>query len=773
MRSWTLVFLMACFLGAVAGAVGCGNAGTPSASTPDVPPNTEPSRRSVQRQAVRAGVWRLVYCLEDGEDAADLLALLHEITEQQPFGKRIEVHNCNDLSSDTLGTGPISLFGNRIPAGAERLPLHKSPTGWTLANAPDLAAGDVLFLPNARNPWAVNTTVAGFFMANDIAALIRRVRKTYEGNYEQMFWPSWAYELYRPNGDIVYGSYADTSWRFDPAQEIKMTNPEKPVYDEDGLRMFAYDGPVNDGQINQVQTVLQQVKSYCASLPATTAAGYPEVRLYPSLERIGLRTGKMKPVQYDPAKALLHLVPSMLTDASLLLTLETWLPFTAWYAQNPVAGADYREMVCLLQSRFLKQGGGETEQLLAQRIAQAKRLAGTGVLTITRQDTPSDFVLEYRARLASEFIGELSLPQLLLVVNTYAKGKSYRVSDDFLRPKATTRIVAPEHQALPTDKLGGMTFAHEGYRVHNGYGGEKIVSSLDSLAKLNVNALAIVPYTFMRDPEKPAEFFLPDQAGQENDWATIRSAREAQGRGWFVLLKPQIWVGGGHWPGDVDFATEAEWDAFFDNYTYWIMHYALLAEREQIGGLCLGTELVKTTLKHPDRWREIIRKVRQVYGGQLTYAANWGEEFEGFTFWDDLDAIGLNSYYPLSKMETPTDEVLLAGAREWLTMAAGVSRESDRPLWLTEVGFRSVDRSWTDPHAEAGGRNANPTDQARCYTALLTAAAATPELAGMFVWKWPSYLGDKNYREPGTQFTPGGKPAADLLGGFYGGWQRK
>ena len=111
-------------------------------------------------------------------------------------------------------------------------------------------------------------------------------------------------------------------------------------------------------------------------------------------------------------------------------------------------------------------------------------------------------------------------------------------------------------------------------------------------------------------------------------------------------MKPQIWVGGA-WPGAVDFVTEAEWDHFFTTYERWITHYARMAESQHVAALCIGTELVHATLKHPDRWRELIARLRRVYTGRLTYAANWGQEFENITFWRDLDVVGLNSYYPL------------------------------------------------------------------------------------------------------------------------------
>ena len=315
--------------------------------------------------------------------------------------------------------------------------------------------------------------------------------------------------------------------------------------------------------------------------------------------------------------------------------------------------------------------------------------------------------------------------------------------------------------------LAGMTMAHEGYRVYNGYGGSGVSASLDSLCRMHANAVAIVPYTFMRNAGEMTDFPIPDDAGSENDPAVRHAIRRARERGMFVLLKPQIWVGGG-WPGDVNFENEAGWETFFTEYGKWIMHYAELAEQEGAEGLCIGTELVHTTLSHPTEWRTLIRSIRSIYGGKLTYAANWGQEFENVTFWEDLDAIGLNSYYPLAGSSTPSDRELMDSANRWMTMADSISRTYDRPLWLTEVGYRSVKDAWTNPHAEAGDRPASYEDQARCYRALLTAARASDRLEGMFVWKWPSYLGHQEGRGgEDSGYVPGGKPAGALLMEFY------
>jgi hypothetical protein len=56
------------------------------------------------------------------------------------------------------------------------------------------------------------------------------------------------------------------------------------------------------------------------------------------------------------------------------------------------------------------------------------------------------------------------------------------------------------------------------------------------------------------------------------------------------------------------------------------------------------------------RWTELIERVREVYGGPLTYAANF-DQFESVSFWSELDLISINAYFPLRKRDLPDTTV--------------------------------------------------------------------------------------------------------------------
>jgi hypothetical protein len=317
---------------------------------------------------------------------------------------------------------------------------------------------------------------------------------------------------------------------------------------------------------------------------------------------------------------------------------------------------------------------------------------------------------------------------------------------------------------VPAERLNGFTLAHQGYRVYDGYGAQLTTRSLDTMAGAGISAIAIVPYSYLPDNETPGPLTVVRSAGTENDEAVLFAHFAARQRGQFTLLKPQIWVRGS-WPGEVKFNRAADWDTFFANYRHWLAHYALMAEMYNWDALCIGTELKETTLHAPAAWRSLIRMTRALYDGPLTYAANWGEECEKLTFWRDLDVVGVNCYYPLAKDSSADLTTLEAGAEQIMARLAEIHQAAGRPLWLTEIGFRSARAPWVSPHAEANGRPVDEAAQARCYEVMIRAIEARDWITGQFWWKWPSYLAHDE--DNGRGYMPYGKTAMQVLQKYW------
>jgi len=175
------------------------------------------------------------------------------------------------------------------------------------------------------------------------------------------------------------------------------------------------------------------------------------------------------------------------------------------------------------------------------------------------------------------------------------------------------------------------------------YDSEGAREMLEALPLFGVNAVALVPYGFATR-NRPDVRLNTTGGSWENDDGLIQLAQLAHARGMKVMLKPGIWVEGG-FPGDLEFAAPESRAAWFASYRVFLEHYAGLATRVHADILCIGGELAKLT-PYADEWRSLIARVREIYPGPLVYAANFGPEFEALTFWDALDYIGLQEYYP-------------------------------------------------------------------------------------------------------------------------------
>jgi hypothetical protein len=323
-----------------------------------------------------------------------------------------------------------------------------------------------------------------------------------------------------------------------------------------------------------------------------------------------------------------------------------------------------------------------------------------------------------------------------------------------LKPESVPRRKA---SALPFQK--GVTLAHEGFRSGEGYGSDTALAQLARLRKLGANSVTLVPYGFTRAPAEPTVRWL---GTDETDDRVGRTIREARRLGLATVLKPQLWSRG-IWTGHIAFADEAAFHSWMAGYRRYILHYARLAELERADLLVIGTELGGLTGRQTE-WRALIRDVRRVFSGPLTYASNWGEEVETIAFWKDLDYVGVNFYYPLV---TAAGEEPRAGSprlKELETTLERLSKRHGKPILFTEVGYAASAAAALEPWKEFNA-TLDPEMQARCYEVVFRSFYRRPWLAGLSWWKWPS-PGRGSSEDP--SFSPLGKPAQAVLERWYG-----
>lgn len=267
--------------------------------------------------------------------------------------------------------------------------------------------------------------------------------------------------------------------------------------------------------------------------------------------------------------------------------------------------------------------------------------------------------------------------------------------------------------------------------VEGGYHAPVADQSLARLSALGANAVSIMPFAGQRGPGETHLRFFTGSPWAETDIGCVHTSRCAHARGMQVLWKPQIWVHGS-WPGALQYGDPGSWAAWWASYRRFLLHHAMLAGWAGAEMLCLGVEL-DGTLGHTEDWRRLIADVRRLYGGRLVYAANWYGGLEAVPFWAELDAMGIDAYYPLSSEASASPGQLREGARAVVARLGAAATRAGKPLLLTEVGFAARKAAWTAPFEEGG--ELSEADQAASYRALFEALEGERWLKGVFVWK--------------------------------------
>lgn len=311
----------------------------------------------------------------------------------------------------------------------------------------------------------------------------------------------------------------------------------------------------------------------------------------------------------------------------------------------------------------------------------------------------------------------------------------------------------------------GVCYAHT-WRSDVGYGSEASARSLSRLREAGVEWISITPFAYQSRLGDTTLRTVYDRRRGESDAAMRVQVEQAHRRGLKVMLKPHIWISGGAWPGEISFDQEEQWEVWFASYSEMISHYAELAQSSGMDFFCIGNELKAATLAQPDRWRSLIARVRGLYRGPLIYAANW-DEYARLPWWGDLDAIGINAYFPLSSYENPTVDQLCEGAEAVRDRIARVQARFDRPVIFTEIGYRSIAGAAARPWEY---RSSGPSDlelQGRCYEAIFRTFWDVSWFRGVYWWKWMSGAPGGEAAFDRDPYSPRNKPAEAVLQEWY------
>jgi hypothetical protein len=265
------------------------------------------------------------------------------------------------------------------------------------------------------------------------------------------------------------------------------------------------------------------------------------------------------------------------------------------------------------------------------------------------------------------------------------------------------------------------------------WGWDTIVPTLRAIQDVGAGWVSTHPYASIRaDGTVRWREFSPDDPPE---WL-VRPIHEAHALGMKVMIKPHLayWGSPFAWRGEIDFDSPEKWSRFWESYTRWVV---LLAEASsKADGFAVGTELTRTLgAGHEENWRSLIRQVRKKADFPLTYAANWSH-YQAVRFWDAVDVIGIQAYFPITDQPSPDATVIRAG---WAARMDELHRYSDvhnRRIVFTELGYNRSFSAPAEPWAyKVDGIEAEPLQETLLRVAL-EAVDREPRVAGVFLWKW-------------------------------------
>lgn len=292
-------------------------------------------------------------------------------------------------------------------------------------------------------------------------------------------------------------------------------------------------------------------------------------------------------------------------------------------------------------------------------------------------------------------------------------------------------------------------------------------SDFSEIKKMNIEWVAVIPYGVTRKNTSTVDYNYKYQWWGERREGVIKTIKIAQKKGVKVMMKPHVWVSGEGWAGEFKCETEREWKIWENSYQDYILKFARIADSMNVELFCIGTEYRIAATKRPKFWKSLIDTVRTVYRNSLTYAANW-DNYQKISFWNELDYIGIDAYFPVTQTPKPSKETIKKGFEEVSGYIKKLSDSCKREVLFTEYGFRSIDYSTSGYYKyEADELSVNPKLQADAYAAFFETFWEKNWVKGGFFWKYHFLSEDKLGGLKNKRYTPQFKPAQETIRKAY------
>ena len=301
-----------------------------------------------------------------------------------------------------------------------------------------------------------------------------------------------------------------------------------------------------------------------------------------------------------------------------------------------------------------------------------------------------------------------------------------------------------------------------------GYGTPVAAELLDELVRLGANAISITPFGriwSLTSTEILMDFEMPYE---ENRAAVRAMIAQAKARGLHVLVIPHLWVETPGWRGEMEPAGADGWARYQASYRAFVVAWARDAQAAGADAFSIGVECKSWSGRFGAYWSSLIAELRQTFDGELTYSANW-DEVEDVVFWDQLDLIGVNAFFPLAHEHGASDAAYRAGAEAAIGSLDALARVLDKPVLLVEIGYTTRRDAAVEPWLWPDDMRdviVDEHEQARALAALAGAAAQSERVRGFFVWRYYANLDDVS-QEAAWGFSPHAKLAEGVVSEIF------
>ncbi len=298
-----------------------------------------------------------------------------------------------------------------------------------------------------------------------------------------------------------------------------------------------------------------------------------------------------------------------------------------------------------------------------------------------------------------------------------------------------------------------------------GYGSELCALSMKDAREFGANWVSVTPFGRVYDLQPTGVALSYEAPYRTNRAAVLRAVRQAHDVGLKVMLVPHLWVETGDWRGQIDPGSDEAWNTWAKGYLRFVREWATLAREARVDLLVVGVELRTwvTTARAPS-FINIVREVKRIYPGLVTYAANW-DDVHDTVIWGELDLIGVNAFFPLATHEGAGLDEMRTNGKRIATELGELAKRWRRPVVFTEFGYTTRKdpalKPWLWPE-HLSGVVPDELAQANAYRALLASFIDQPWFAGGFAWRLFADPYDLS-QEPEWGFSPRAKLAELVL----------